>query len=103
VNKAIEISAEDIAFIMSSCSAEFEQEKSGVACRGENHRLRSIAVNTAWLNEKGDLILDGCCKSCSYRMSKYIDCRQWPEARERALYIRELKVKLFKNARIRPR
>lgn len=72
--KTISLNEEDVAFIFSECSGEFEFLTGHCYCtKCRNDYKSTIVKYSIKLNNLYDIELDGFCKTCNHTMGRYIE------------------------------
>lgn len=71
-----------------------------IGCQRENKA--TLAIKEIWLNHIGDIIVEGFCKDCGFKISKYIEANNHAGAYDQAIAIRELKMEVLGDYRARP-
>jgi len=103
MNITIEIDWDDVVLILGK--SKLKTLKKGLnhatcpACKRHGNAI--LAVKDIWLNHIGDIILDGWCKDCGYKLSKYFEANHIQGSYDQAMAIRELKIDILKNYTIK--
>lgn len=100
----IEIEWEDVELILRKKGLEnLNQELKSCHCPAcKRLGNATLAIKKIWLNHIGDLIFDGWCKDCAFKLSLYHEANQDEINFEQAMIIREIKIDLLKNYNIKP-
>ena len=103
-NVEIEISLSDVRLILGDrFDSVFKKAIHTSACPGCQREFNAtIAIKEIWLNHIGDLIVEGWCKDCGFKLSQYIESSNFPESYDQAIAIRDLKMQVLGDYRARP-
>lgn len=103
-NLEIEITLADVRLILGSrFEAIFRKAIHTTACPGcQREYNATLVIQEIWLNHIGDLIVEGSCKDCGFKISRYIESSNFSEAYDQAISIRELKMEVLQDYRARP-
>lgn len=103
-NLEIEISLDDVKLILGDRFDEvFRKSIYTNACYGCKKEFNAtLVIREIWLNHIGDIIVEGTCKDCGFKLSKYIEANNYDGAYDQAIALRELKMEVLKNYRGRP-
>ena len=102
-NLEIEIELEDVRLILGDrfqkVFAESLQQAHCPSCQKVNNAI--LDIKKIWLNNVGDIIVDGWCKDCSLPIERYVDSGIYPDAYDQAMALRELKIDVLKDYNVR--
>ena len=103
-NLEIEISLADVRLILGDRFDQvFKRAIHTSACPGCRREFNAtIAIKEIWLNHIGDIIVEGWCKDCGFKLSQYIESSNFPESYDQAIAIRDLKMQVLGDYRARP-
>lgn len=95
----IEIKLEDVRLIMGEqFEPVFEQFIQGANCTAcRRFGDATIAIKSIWLNPIGDITIEGWCKDCGERISRYLETGADPNSYDQAMAIREFKMDIQKD------
>lgn len=103
-NLEIEITLADVRLILGSRFEKvFRKAMYTNTCPGcQREYNATLVIKEIWLNHIGDLIVEGSCQDCGFKISRYIESSNFPEAYDQAISIRELKMEVLQDYRARP-
>ena len=103
-NLEIEITLADVRLILGDRFDEiFRKAVHTNACPGcQREYNATLVIKEIWLNHIGDIIVEGTCKDCGFKISRYIESSNFSDAYDQAISIRELKMEVLKDYRARP-
>ncbi len=104
MNLEIQISLADVRLILGKhFNAVFKRAIAKNTCLGCQRELEAeLVIKEIWLNHIGDIIVEGWCKDCGFKLSRYIEANNYPGAYDQAIAIRELKMDVLKDYNVRP-
>lgn len=104
MNLTIAIDWSDIQLILSKLQMEeLKYALNHCTCPAcKRHQTASLAIRDIWLNHIGDIIFDGWCKDCSYKLNVYFEANGSQESYDQAMAIRELKIDVLKDYQVKP-
>ncbi len=93
----IPLNKEDVAFILGKCYRHFPAMIKGVYCnKCKSAHMTAFASYQIFLEETGDIVLDGFCDHCSDPLVRVIETSEKDEPKERALATWLVKRELIK-------
>lgn len=104
MNLEIEIMLSDVRLILGNHFDEvFRRAMDTNTCFGcKREGSATLVIKELWLNHIGDIIVEGFCKDCGFKISKYIEANNYVGAFDQAIAIRELKIEVLGDYRARP-
>ncbi len=51
-------------------------------------------IKSLWLGPQGRILIDGWCRSCKFKRQQWVDTKEFPDAYELAMSLRELRIEL---------
>lgn len=104
INLEIEIKLDDVILILGdrfdSIFRKAIHTCTCPACRREFNA--TLLIKEIWLNHIGDLIVEGWCKDCKFKLSLYLESSNFREAYDQAMTLRELKMEILNDYNARP-
>jgi len=104
VNLEIAINLDDVKLILADrFDPVFHRAMDTNTCYGcKRQNKATLLIREIWLNAIGDIIVEGTCKDCGFRLSRYIEANNEEGAYDQAQALRELKMEVLKDYRARP-